>query len=185
VERHRGETAGGNASITIAEKRVQVFQLMARKGKADALRTAVRDALGLALPEPGHWTRAGAWTATWIAPEAWLLAYAGGPGSDAAQSIDNATRGVASLMDQSSGKSVLTIAGPRARDVLAKGCRVDLHRRAFGAGRAAVTPIGHVHGIVAQIDDVPTFDLIVPSTLARDVFEWLCVSAAEFGYRTA
>jgi sarcosine oxidase subunit gamma len=88
----------------------------------------------------------------------------------------------ASIVDQSCGHAALRLSGARARDVLAKGCRIDLHPRAFGVGRAAATIIAHVHGIVWQIDESPTFELIVPSTFAEHVFEWLCLSAAEFGY---
>jgi hypothetical protein len=39
-----------------------------------------------------------------------------------------------------------------------------------------------VQGIIWQVNEAPTFELIVPSTLGEHVFEWLCLSAAEFGY---
>jgi sarcosine oxidase subunit gamma len=104
------------------------------------------------------------------------------PNDALARELMAACGDAASVADQSSGKCVLRISGERARDVLAKGCRIDLHPRIFAPGRSAVTPIAHTHTVLMQVDAAPTFDLIVPSTLARDFVEWLGLSAAEFGY---
>jgi sarcosine oxidase subunit gamma len=65
--------------------------------------------------------------------------------------------------------------------MLSRGCRVDLHPRAFGPGRAASTMIAHVGCLVHQVDDAPSYDLVVFSTFAQTFLEWLLHAAAEDG----
>ena len=83
------------------------------------------------------------------------------------------------------GKVVVRVSGARARDVLAKGCPVDLHARAFGPGAAAATEIAHMGCLVWQVDDRPTFDLAVNRSLSKSFWSWLAASAAEYGYEVA
>ena len=173
---------GSAARLLISQHRVDIAQLIARSGETEAVLSAVHGELHLKLPEPGFASSHLEATAIWIAPHTWLVIWPRSGGTDLLSAVRSACGDAAAVADQSSGKTVLRVSGGRARDVLAKGCRIDLHPRAFGPGRAAVTLIAHVHGIIVQRDAVPTFDVIVPSTLAGHVFEWLCVSAAEYGY---
>lgn len=76
---------------------------------------------------------------------------------------------------------MLRLYGQHTRDVLVKGCRVDLHPREFKPGRSAVTPLGQIGCVLIQVDDRPAFDLIVPSTFARAAVDWLETAAAELG----
>lgn len=176
----------GSTPVRLSERRVAIAQVMGRKGRDGArdgaLRAAISGALGLDLPPAGGSAATGLTTAIWIAPETWLILRDGPPSDDFARELMAACGEAASIVDQSSGKSVVRLSGARARDVLAKGCRIDLHPRVFGPGKSAVTPIAHIHAVLMQVDAAPTFDLIVPSTLARDFVEWLGLSAAEFGY---
>jgi methylglutamate dehydrogenase subunit D len=88
----------------------------------------------------------------------------------------------AAVAEQSHGRVVLRLAGPRARDVLAKGCRLDLHPRVFTPGMCAQTVIAQIGVLLHQCDELPTYDLYVFSGYALDFLEWLTSSAAEFGY---
>ncbi|MFM9846184.1 MAG: sarcosine oxidase subunit gamma [Hyphomicrobiaceae bacterium] len=174
--------ANSNTPVLLTERRVAVVQVTGRKGQTLALRAAVSRALSLDLPHAGESAGNGATTAIWIAPETWLILRDASRGDALTRELMAACSDASSIVDQSSGKSVLRLSGTRARDVLAKGCRIDLHPRVFAPGRSAVTPIAHIHAVLIQVDAAPTFDLIVPSTLARDFVEWLRLSAAEFGY---
>ena len=174
--------ADGSTPVLLSERRLAIAQVMGRKGQNLALQAAVNPALGLDLPRAGESAAKDATTAIWIAPDTWLVLREASPGDALARELMAACGDAASIVDQSSGKSVVRLSGARARDVLAKGCRIDLHPRVFAPGKSAVTPIVHIHAVLMQVDAAPTFDLIVPSTLARDFVEWLCLSAAEFGY---
>lgn len=167
--------------MTLAERRVALVQVQTRKNQDAATSAAISSALGLDLPGPGQASSAGEHSAVWIAPGSWLVASRLGAPGELARSITAAVGDHASVTDQTFGKAVLRLSGSQARDVLSKGCRVDLHPRVFGPGRAAVTSIAHIGCVVVQVDDAPAFDLIVPSTLAQSFFEWLLISAAEFG----
>ena len=178
--RFAAESSG--PSLQVSERRLAVVRLMARAGEEDAVGAAVETELKLKLPQPGAASTTSEVTAIWIAPDTWLVMQPQFAGAGLVSRLASACGARASIVDQSCGYATLRLSGAAARDVLAKGCRIDLHPRAFGPGRAAATLIAHVHGIVWQLDEVPTFEVIVPSTLAEHVFEWLCLSAAEFGY---
>jgi sarcosine oxidase subunit gamma len=171
----------GKTGVTLAERRLAVVQVQSRKEQEPALAAAIASALDLPLPDPGHASSAGDITAVWIAPGAWLVTAPLLTPGDLAQRLAAVSSGSASVTDQTFGKTVLRLSGARAPDVLAKGCRIDLHPRVFGPGHAAVTPIAQIGCVLIQVDDVPTFDLIVPSTLAETFCEWLELAAAEFG----
>jgi sarcosine oxidase subunit gamma len=167
--------------VTIAERRLAIVQLSARKGReADAI-AAIESVTGVGLPDPGHASSARDLMAVWAQPSSWLLMQPWRSAPSLARVIEAACGQTASIVDQTWGKAALRLCGPKARDVLAKGCRIDLHPRAFGANRAAATVIGHVDTLIIQVDDAPTFDVIVGSTYAASFLDWLEHAAEEYG----
>jgi sarcosine oxidase subunit gamma len=89
--------------------------------------------------------------------------------------------GLASLSDQSDARAVLRLSGPKLRETLAKGCAVDLHARAFRPGDTAITAIAHIGVQLWQVDEGPTFDILVARSMAGSFWRWFSASAAEFG----
>ena len=81
----------------------------------------------------------------------------------------------------SGGQTVITIQGPHARGVLAKGCSLDLHPRVFSPGLCAQTLVAGVGAIIRQIDEKPSYDLIVRRSLAEYLAHWLEDAAQEYG----
>src|SRR5262249_40606986 len=97
---------------------------------------AVQRQLGVALPITSNtMAKADMLTALWLGPRSWLLA-AGSASSlfdfDAKRDALNAAGGA--LFDVSQSRIAWTISGPHAATILAKGCPLDLHPRAFAAG---------------------------------------------------
>ena len=96
---------------------------------SDAL-TAAGAALGGALPLTPNTAAATArgWTVLWFGPDEWL---ATGPAAEGAALADALRRSLDSkhhaLTDVSAMYATLALSGPRAREVLMKGCRLDLH----------------------------------------------------------
>ena len=80
------------------------------------------------------------------------------------------------------------MAGPRARDLLAKGCPLDLHPGAFAPGRCAQ---GHVAKAQATLhmtagdedEGGPVFDLYVLRSFAEYLWRWLEDAGREYGVR--
>jgi sarcosine oxidase subunit gamma len=174
--------AASDKPVAISEVRLAIVQVQARKGRAADVAAALQQHLGVAIPRPGQFTRANELSMVTIGPDTWLVTTAYVQEGHLYDRLAGLLRGLAAVTDQTHGKTALKISGAMARSVLDKGCRVDLHPRAFATGRAAVTPIDHVTVVLTQTDDAPTYYLIAPSTLVASLFEFLTASAAEFGY---
>jgi sarcosine oxidase subunit gamma len=153
----------------------------ARDGQAAALSEAVSASIGLGLPDPSRRCELGELSAVSIGPEQWLLLMPLRRAGDMGQALRTACAGLATLVEVGDGRGVIEVSGPRARDALAKGIPVDLHPRAFGPGRTASTMAGLIDMTLSQIDDAPTFQIILFRSLAGSFWHWLDGAAAEFG----
>ena len=91
-------------------------------------------------------------------------------------------KSLASISDQSGGRTVLRIGGPRARDVLAKGLPVDLDPRAFPLGSAATSTISLMGVQIWQTDDTRCYDIALFRSVSASFWRWLTASAGEYGY---
>ena len=103
-------------------------------------------------------------------------------GEALARDLQAKLQGLASISDQSGGRTVLNISGRRAREVLAKGLPIDLDPRAFPLGSAATSAISHMGVQLWQIDDTRSYDIAVFRSLSESFWRWLTASAAEYGY---
>jgi sarcosine oxidase, subunit gamma len=83
------------------------------------------------------------------------------------------SEGFAGVVELGSGQTVIEIAGPRAREVIAKGCPLDLHPRMFGPGSCAQSRLARALVTIAQVDGTPTFELIVRRSFADYVWRFL------------
>ena len=142
-----------------------------------------RQVFGFALPTtPNTVSRTDALTALWLGPTSWLLVAAEAPALTdfaAKRTRLNGARGA--LFDITATCLAWTIAGPRATTVLAKGCPLDFHPRAFAEGACAQSVFGHVNTLFYR-RDTSTFTLIVGRSYAKSIWRTLCVSAAQYGY---
>lgn len=176
---HRGAITAHR--LALASRPVDIVQVAALRGGGAATKEALRGLTGLDLPPPRRAAVAGEGMAVWLQPECWLVLRPRGPAGEFAEAVSRACGSAAAVTDQTGGKAVLRLSGAMARRVLAKGCRVDLHPRAFATGHAASTPIGHVSVTLVQVADQPAYDLILPGSFAEAFLEWLIPAAAEFG----
>ena len=119
----------------------------------------------------------------WLAPGTWMVVAQDVEDGGLYSRLREELGDRAAVVDQSHGRAVLRLAGASARDVLAKGCRLDLHPRVFTPGMCAQTVIAQIGVLLHQCDEIPTYDLYVFAGYALDFLEWLTSSAAEFGYR--
>lgn len=115
----------------------------------------------------------------WLGPDEWLAVVPEEAGVDLVEQLQRAvTRRRAAVTDLSSSRVGLEIAGAAARDVLAAGCGLDLHPRAFGPGQCAQTLLARVPVILDQLDATPRYRLLVGRSFAGWLHDWL-VDAAE------
>jgi len=64
-----------------------------------------------------------------------------------------------------------------ARGVLAQGCPLDLHPRAFRAGACAQSLLAGIDVLLHQRDDAPSYDLQVRWSHAAYLWAWLAAAA--------
>jgi sarcosine oxidase subunit gamma len=180
-----GATRGG-PGIIIAERRpLAMVQVAVWSGAVVAVRAAIATALGLdVVATPNHAAQKDGVTILWVGPDRWLVVEAERPGRPLSARLHEAlTSTPATLTDLSHGRTVFRIAGCSSRDLLAKGCGVDFHPRAFPVGSCAQSLLGHVGALLHAVDEAPSFDLYVARSYALTVWEWLTESATEYGCR--
>jgi len=174
--------APGKVGVTLALRvDLALASVMARNGRADALAQRIGATFGLDLPMVPRRVAAGPIAFAWAGPGHWLASAEGTEGPVFETRLRREFPDLASISDQSDGRVVVRVGGPRARDALAKGVTIDLHPRAFGPGDAAVTSVAHVGVHLWQIDAAPTYEFAIPRSLAAAFWHWLTESAAEFG----
>ena len=110
----------------------------------------------------------------WLGPDEWLVLT-----EDALRekTLDQLTEKLVGqhfqVVDVSDARAVIGLTGPRARNVLEKGCPLDLHSRVFGAGRSTRTIVARVQIILHQVTEVPDYDIYVQRSLAEYLWAWL------------
>jgi len=150
-----------------AAEPLDLVQIAVRRGAADAFSSALAG-MGLSAPPPGEVRSAGGLDLLWLQPDTYMLVLPCGT----RRALDALTPHAA-LVEQSDGRSAFTLSGPHARDVLAKGCRLDFHPRVFGPGRVTASSFAHVTAVIQQTAADPAFRIIVFSSFAQHIAEWL------------
>jgi sarcosine oxidase subunit gamma len=143
----------------------------------------VTAALGPGLPAaPSSWVQTDSGRAIWLGPDEWLLTSATERPEQLAGRIREATLPFGGVVvDVSAQRITLRLTGSRARDVLAKGCSIDLHPRSFGCGSSAQTTLGQA-GVVllALAESGDDYAILVRSSFAGYLADWLEDAALEF-----
>lgn len=149
---------------------------------------AVEGALGVALPsEPNTTAGTGELNVLWLGPDEWWVVTPG-DGPAMAETLRTALAGQkAAVTDVSESRTCIHIHGARARDLLAKGCPLDLHPRVFSAGRCAQSHCAKTMMTLHQLADDddegggPAYDVYVLNSFAEYLWLWLEDAAREYG----
>ena len=133
---------------------------------------------GVPLPlAPNRVAIAGLLRVLWLGPDEWL-AVNEGDAPDLLPRLERAVAGRrAAVADLSSSRSAIEITGSAAHRLLAAGCGLDLHPRAFGAGQCAQTLLARVPVILDQLDAAPRYRVLVRRSTARWLTDWLIDAA--------
>jgi sarcosine oxidase subunit gamma len=84
------------------------------------------------------------------------------------------------LVDLTDGLVILEARGSAIREVLSKGCALDLHPRTFLAGRCARTRFAQIAIVIERrLDEPSCFELYVPRSYIRYLHAWLTDAASE------
>ncbi|MEE2885377.1 MAG: sarcosine oxidase subunit gamma family protein [Chloroflexota bacterium] len=174
------ETRQLNESGILISEHSKLGQVNLRGPATDSLfTTTVKDILDVEIPtEPNTVSSGGKYIVLWLGENEWLVITQEDQQTNLIKQLGNKLNGMsASITDLSSGQIILRMTGPSVRNVLSKGCTLDLHPRSFGVGECAQTLIAEVGVTMRQIDDTPSFELIVRRSLAEYLCAWLIDAA--------
>jgi sarcosine oxidase subunit gamma len=87
--------------------------------------------------------------------------------------------GEGQVVDLSANRTTFELTGPRARDVLEKGCSLDLHPRVLKPGTAVSTEIGNIPAILWKTGD-ESFRILPRASFAQFLGSWLLDAMREY-----
>jgi heterotetrameric sarcosine oxidase gamma subunit len=164
--------------VRIAECAAEILELAALRAEADALAHTAA-ARGTPLPALGRVSSGAHGLTLAVRPGRWLLLCAPGAPGTLAQSWQAACAGRAAVVELSAALRAFHVSGRAAREMLKRGCRLDLDPRAFANGAAAATFIMQLPVIIAAPGAGVL--LLTPSSTAQHFREWLQSAARPFG----
>ena len=179
--------AGAGAAVLLGERRfVAMLDLRGDPANVDFLGVA-EAALGAALPlQPNTTASAGEIKLLWLGPDEWLVLSPPGGETALEKKLAEAVGPHGGYVTEiGESRTTIIVSGLRARDVLAKGCPLDLHPDAFGPEACAQSLIGPVgvaiHRASTGPADPPRFELIVLRSFADYLWRFLEDAGLEYG----
>ncbi|MER7011634.1 sarcosine oxidase subunit gamma family protein [Saccharopolyspora sp. NPDC000359] len=141
----------------------------------------VATAIGAGLPEPGGVVAVRDLVVLWLGPDEWLVTGPAGAQDRIERTLNSALGGgFGAVVDLSAHRTTIEVSGERARDLLSTGCALDLHPRAFPAGRCASTLLARAQVVLVCRDArAPRYWVLVRASFARYLADWLEDAAAE------
>ena len=183
----RAAVAVPHAGVELAECQPRGLLLLRGDVASKEFRGAVSAAIGIEpVVEPLAAARKRDVSMLWLGPDEWLVVTP----DNRVERIERTLRGAlearhGALTDVSHGRAILSLSGPDARSVLAKGCPLDLHPRVFGPGRCAQSRLAKCQVLIHQTGDTPAFEIHVMRSFAQYSWTWLLDAGGEFGVRIA
>ncbi len=117
----------------------------------------------------------------WLGPDEWLLITPTGKQGQVQAELRKALDGVFSaVVDNSSGLTLVEVAGENAGPLLATGCPFDLHPRVFKPGHCAQTRLAKAGMTITPMRDGPGFEIIIRRSFADYLLLWLQDAALVF-----
>jgi sarcosine oxidase subunit gamma len=171
------------AGITLGESAHRAIINIRGDANDGAFTSAVKSATGVDLPLVANTVAAaGDVRIFWLGPNEWWVV-----GTDARRAglIDGLRQSFAgqhtNVTDVSESRTVITLSGPAARDVLVRGISNDLHPRAFGPGQCAQTSLSRTNVLLHQLDNTPSYEIYVLKSFSDYLWRWIGLIAEDFG----
>ncbi|MEQ9489795.1 MAG: FAD-dependent oxidoreductase [Alphaproteobacteria bacterium] len=91
------------------------------------------------------------------------------------------------VTDMTSASAIMSVMGPKSRDLLSKITTVDLSNEAFPFGTWQTVDLGYAYGRAQRISYVGElgWELYVPTEFARSVFDTLLEAGSDYGLKMA
>ena len=143
-----------------------------------AVLNAVSDTLGVALPIRPNTSSGRMPRGLCLAPGEWMIV--GHTGEACSLLVAAAGAKVAHLADIGEGMVTYAVSGSTARDLLAKGCTLDLHPRVFASDQCAQTLFAQVGIVVDRPPEGDEFIVHASASYAHHLESWFADAVIEF-----
>ena len=172
-----------DAAVTISERPFLGHLNLRGNPEDEGFMGAAASVLGFDLPtKPNTSSARGDLLALWLGPDEWHIVTPPVAQTTLLDSLEAAFNGMhVAVTDVTGGQSVITVSGPSARDVLAKGCPLDLHPTVFKPGDCAQTLLAKANVVIRCVEDSPSFELIVRRSFAEYAAGWLVDAGVGYG----
>lgn len=183
----RAVATPGEAGVTASE-RPFLGHLNLRGDAGDPrFPAAVASVLGVALPVAANTVNESPEaTVYWLGPDEWLAVVAGDRAAAVESNLRAALAGMRSAVtDVSSGQTLVVLRGPAVREVLAKGCPLDLHPKLFRKGMCAQSHLAKAALLIRPTGEGDAYEIVFRRSFADYVWAWLEDAAAEYGLSVA
>ena len=147
-----------------------------------AFAAAVKTATGVDLPAKANTVaNNGDRQILWLGPNEWWVTAKDGEAAGLVEALRSAFAGQhATACDVSESRAIITLKGPKAREVLMRGISLDLHPKAFGTGQCAQTGLSRCNVLLHQVGEGPRFEIYVLKSFSDYLWRWLEQIAADF-----
>lgn len=179
----RASTSAAGAGVICAERPfLGHVNLRGDPGNARFVLAASR-VIGAALPIAANTVaRGGDNVVYWLGPNEWLIVTP----SDREVGIVRELREVlagefVAVTEISGGQTVIALRGNAVRDLLAKGCPLDLHPDEFAVDHCAQSHLAKAPILVRRMNEKHHFEIVVRRSFADYLWNWLEDAGEEYG----
>jgi len=169
----------GSATVTLREKDFTGRMVLRA---LDDIYDEMQALLGIALPvKPNTISQSEQITVFWLRERQWLIVTKPDYYEEYLRQIQNLLQDKdSSLVDLSDGYTALELSGSMARDVIMKGCPLDIHPGVFPPGSMAQTRIVHADILLHYVEE-NVYNLYIRNSFAEYLLRWLTDAALEYG----
>lgn len=173
--------AKGNAPRIEEVPFLGYISLRGRSGHTGFI-AAVLKVLGVEAPtEANTVIEAGDNRVFWLGPDEWLIVTPAGQQEKIKKDLLAALGDVfSSVVDNSSGLTMIRVSGANAAALIATDCPLDLHPRDFKPGQCAQTRLSKAGATITPLADGSGFEMIIRRSFADYLLLWLQDAAIAF-----
>lgn len=141
---------------------------------------------GIALPVAANTVVGAGRQVYWLGPDEWLVVGTCADIAECRTILEQVLSDYCSATNDLSGGLVkYQLRGHRSRQLLAKGCTLDLHPDVFTAGACAQTGLAKASVILSLPSAGDGYDIIVRRSFADYVWQWLLHAGRNLGIEVA
>lgn len=178
----RAAAGKGGSGIVMSEAGHRAIVNIRGNAKDPAFADAVKTATGVDLPGAANTVSSnGGRQILWLGPNEWWVTGKDGEAAELVAALRQAFGSQHAIAcDVSESRAVLSLKGPRVREVLARGVSLDLHPKVFGIGQCAQTGLSRCNVLLHQVGEGPHFEVYVLKSFSDYLWRWLEQIAQDF-----